>query len=142
MISTFWTSVESQEMPYEKNHRDLRKKQKKAVDTVLVITNLLLEWPDEDPLSKADFWQQTDEQEVLEARKDLREFKKLEERGYGDLLLGRYSSLRKYFAQFLHLPLCGQTWEHRLNESHSARAQTRCQRDSPIPHKCARRLCP
>lgn len=31
-------------------------------------------------------------------------FKRLEERGYGDLLLIRYPSLRKYFVQFLHLP--------------------------------------
>ena len=89
---------------YEKKHRDLRKRQKKAVDTVLSITNLLLEWPDEEPLSKDDFWQQTDEHELLNARKDLHEFKQLEERGYGDLLLARYPTLRKYFANFLHLP--------------------------------------
>ena len=31
-------------------------------------------------------------------------FKLLEERGYGDLLLARYPSFRKYFAEFIHLP--------------------------------------
>src|SRR5207253_875412 len=35
---------------------------------------------------------------------DLRTFQRLEERGYGDLLLTRYPSLRKYFAAFLQLP--------------------------------------
>ena len=34
----------------------------------------------------------------------MRTFKRLEERGYGDLLLARYPSLRKYFAEFLQLP--------------------------------------
>ena len=39
---------------------------------------------------------------------DLRVFQRLEERGYGDLLLARYPSLRKYFAEFLHLPFAAE----------------------------------
>jgi hypothetical protein len=39
---------------------------------------------------------------------DLRAFQQLEERGYGDLLLARYPSLRKYFAEFLHLPFAAE----------------------------------
>jgi hypothetical protein len=35
---------------------------------------------------------------------DLHLFKRLEERGYGDLLLARYPSMRKYFPEFLQLP--------------------------------------
>ncbi len=35
---------------------------------------------------------------------DLHIFKRLEERGYGHLLLARYLSLRKYFSEFPHLP--------------------------------------
>jgi len=89
---------------YEKKHRDLRKRQKKAVDTVLNTTNILLDWPDDEPISKQDLWQQVSEIELRSSLDDLRLFKQLEERGYGDLLLARYPSLRKYFADFLHLP--------------------------------------
>jgi len=89
---------------HEQQHRELRKRQKKAVDIVLATTNLFLEWPDELPLSKTAFWQRVDERTLRSSLEDLRTFKRLEERGYGDLLLTRYPSLRKYFAQFLHLP--------------------------------------
>ncbi len=89
---------------HEQQHRELRKRQKKAVDIVLATTNVFLEWPDELPLSKTEFWQRVDEPTFRHSLEDLRTFKQLEERGYGDLLLTRYPSLRKYFAQFLHLP--------------------------------------
>ena len=51
-----------------------------------------------------DLWQHIDEQKLLESVDDLHVFKRLEERGYGDILLSRYPSLRKYFAGFIHLP--------------------------------------
>ena len=89
---------------YERKHRELRKRQKKAVDIVLHTTNLVLEWSDEEPLSKQKLWEQISEQKLRRALKDLHLFKELEERGYGDILLARYPSLRKYFADFIHLP--------------------------------------
>lgn len=93
---------------YEQKHRQLRKKQKKAVDTVLDTNTLLLEWPEEELLSKEQLWQKIDEQALRDALRDLRKFKELEEGGYGALLLGRYPSLRKYFAQFVHLPFAAE----------------------------------
>ena len=89
---------------YEKKHRALRKRQKKAIDTMLDTTHLLLEWPEDSLLSKADFLKQVDEDKLRRSIDDLHTFKRLEERGYGDLLLARYPSLRKYFSDFLHLP--------------------------------------
>lgn len=89
---------------HERQHRELRKRQKKAVDVVLTSTQVFLEWPDELPLSKTAFWERVDERTLRGSLEDLRMFKRLEERGYGDLLLIRYPSLRKYFVQFLHLP--------------------------------------
>ncbi len=41
---------------------------------------------------------------MLESLNTLHIFKQLEERGYGAILLARYPSLRKYFADFVHLP--------------------------------------
>lgn len=89
---------------HEKKHREFRKRQKKAIDTVLDATHLILDWPDDRPLSKMDLWQRIDEKKLLESVDDLHIFKRLEERGYGDILLARYPSLRKYFADFIHLP--------------------------------------
>lgn len=93
---------------YEQKHRDLRRRQKKAVDVVLDANHCLLNWPAEEPLLKAAFWQQVDEEKFRSSLEDLRTFKQLEESGYGDLLLARYPSLRKYFAEFIHLPFVAE----------------------------------
>lgn len=89
---------------HEKKHRELRKRQKRAIDTVLDTTYLILDWPDGKTLRKSDLWHRVDEKKLLEAMDDLQSFKRLEERGYGDILLTRYPSLRKYFAELIQLP--------------------------------------
>lgn len=89
---------------YEKKHRDLRKRQKKAVDVMLNTGHLFLEWAEDASTSKADFVKQVDKDQLHHSMADLQTFKQLEERGYGDLLLARYPSLRKYFSAFLQLP--------------------------------------
>ncbi|GLQ31513.1 Tn3 family transposase [Litoribrevibacter albus] len=89
---------------HDKKHKEFRKRQKKAIDAVLETTHFLLEWPDEQPLYKKDLWQRIDEKRLLASIDDLHIFKRLEERGYCDLLLARYPSLRKYFADFIRLP--------------------------------------
>ena len=99
---------------YEKKHRELRKRQKRAIDVMLDTTDFLLEWPDEQPLSKDDIWRQVEEVTLRSSRKDLQEFQRLEERGYGDLLLNRYPSLRKYFADFIHLPFAAKQGNEHL----------------------------
>jgi Domain of unknown function (DUF4158) len=99
---------------HEKKHRELRKRQKRAIDVMLDTTDFLLNWPDDQPLSKHDIWQQVEEVTLRSSRQDLQEFKWLEERGYGDLLLNRYPSLRKYFADFLHLPFAAKPGNEHL----------------------------
>lgn len=82
---------------HEKKHREIRKRQKRAIDVMLDTAVFLLDWPDDQLLSKNDLWRQVEEVKLRSSRKDLQEFKRLEERGYDDLLLNRYPSLRKYF---------------------------------------------
>ena len=89
---------------YEKQQRALRKRQKKAVDVVLKTSDNWLTWLNEEHLDKHHVWQHADETEFRQALDDLRVFKNLQERGYGDILMRRYPSLRKYFADFIHLP--------------------------------------
>ncbi len=102
---------------HEKKHRDVRKRQKRAIDVMLGITDFILDWPDNQPFSKDDIWRQVEEVKVRSSRKDLQEFKQLEERGYGDLLLKRYPSLRKYFADFIHLPFAAKSGNEYLMEA-------------------------
>ena len=89
---------------HDKKHKEFRKHQKKAIDAVLDTTHVFLEWPEEQPLYKNDLWQRIDEKHLLASIEDLHIFKRLEERGYCDLLLTRYPSLRKYFSDFIRLP--------------------------------------
>jgi hypothetical protein len=89
---------------------------------MLDTTDFLLEWPDDQPLSKHDIWRQVEEGTLRSSRHDLQEFQRLAERGYGDLLLNRYPSLRKYFADFLHLPFAAkQGNEHLIHAIHLVR---------------------
>ena len=93
---------------HEKKHRALRKRQKKAVDVILGTTHFLLGWLEDKPLYKEELWQRVDERKLRSSLEDLHAFKRLEERGFGDSLVARYPSLRKYFAQFLHLPFASK----------------------------------
>ncbi|HPO40858.1 MAG TPA: Tn3 family transposase [Bacteroidales bacterium] len=92
----------------EKKHREIRKKQKKAVDTVVGTTRLFLDWPDDEPIYKRNLLKGDDERKLRESIDDLNVFRRLEERGYGDQLQARYPSLRKYFAEFIHLPFAAE----------------------------------
>jgi len=89
---------------YEEKHREIRKRHKRAVDAILGTTQLLLDWQDDVAKYKTDFFKNDDEKILRRFVEELHNFKKLEERGYGDQLLARYPSLRKYFAQFILLP--------------------------------------
>lgn len=93
---------------HEQQHRKLRKRHKRTIDIVLDATALLLDWPEECAFSKEELWQQVDESKLRGSLVDLRTFQRLEERGYGHLLLARYPSLRKYFAAFVHLPFAAK----------------------------------
>lgn len=89
---------------YEKKHREFRQRQKKAVDVVLETSTILLDLLNDQPLTQADLWERVDETQVRSSLADLQEFKRLEERGYADLLIDAYPTLRKYFAEFIQLP--------------------------------------
>jgi hypothetical protein len=90
---------------YEQQHRELRKRQKRAIDVELETTDLLLEWPEERAFSKVALWQQIDESKFRGSLADLRTFKRLEERGYGDSLLARYPVSANTSPRFCTYPL-------------------------------------
>jgi TnpA family transposase len=102
---------------HERKHREIRKRQKRAIDVMLDTADFLLDWPDDQPLLKNDLWRQVEEVKLRSSRKDLLEFKRLEERGYGDMLLNRYPSLRKYFADFIDLPFAAKPGSEHLTQA-------------------------
>ena len=89
---------------YEKKHKQSRRKNKRAVDIVLKTSDILLNWQSDFPLQKEDIFETIDEDKLRESVADLYEFKYLSERGYADLFVSYYPSLRKYFADFIQLP--------------------------------------
>jgi len=89
---------------YEKKHRQSRKKNKRAVDTVSKAAKMLVHRQNGSPPATLDIIEAVGEEKLLESIADLNEFKYLEKRGYADLLISHYPSLRKYFADFIQLP--------------------------------------
>lgn len=118
---------------YEKKHRQLRKRQKKAVDVMLNASQLLLDWPDEEPMPLKTLWQQVNKSRYQSSVADLREFKQLNDRGYGDLLLNRYPSLRKYFADFVHLPFEAERGSEVLMQAIRLVRQLDSEERKPLP---------
>lgn len=101
---------------HEKKHRDCRKKQKKAVDIVLDAGETIIDSKNEFMTMKM-VWEKFGKEKLAESMGDLRMFKYLEERGYGDILLARYPSLRKYFPDFLLLPFATESGSDDLMKS-------------------------
>lgn len=102
---------------YEKKHRFLRKRQKKAVDITLKVNTILMQWAEGETLEYQTVWQQVNKDEFEASTAVLLQFQQLTERGYGDLLVGRYPTLRKYFADFIKLPFAVGTGSEPLMEA-------------------------
>jgi TnpA family transposase len=101
---------------HEKKHRELRKRHKKAIDIILDVTHAVVGWPEE-TIPKKELLRNVSEERLKESMDDLHNFKYLEERGYGDLLLARYPSLRKYFIDFIRLPFAAESGSDALMKS-------------------------
>lgn len=89
---------------YEKKHRQSRKKNKRAIDTVLKAAKMLIHRQNGSLPDTLDIIEAVGEEKLRESIEDLNEFKRLEERGYADLLISHYPSLRRYFSDFVGLP--------------------------------------
>ncbi len=127
---------------HEKKHREFRKRQKKAIDIILDTTHALLNWSEEQPLYKKDLLPQDDEKKLRDSIGDLHIFKRLEERGYSDLLLARYPSLRKYFAEFIHLPFAVEQGSNDLLKAIKIIRQLDCGELKKLPQDIPTALIP
>src|SRR5919109_1851772 len=92
----------------EQQPREVRKRQQRALDVMLDPTDVLLAWPDDQPRSTPEIWRHGEDGTLRSSRHALQAFQRLEERGYGDLLLHRYPRRRHYVAAFLPLPFAAK----------------------------------
>ncbi len=102
---------------YEKKHRQSRKKNKRAIDTVLKAAKMLVHRQNDSLPATQDIIEEIGEEKLRQSIEDLNEFKRLEERGYTDLLISHYPSLRKYFSDFIQLPFEAEEGSEDLTEA-------------------------
>lgn len=89
---------------YENKHKQLRKSQKKAVETMLSATANILNLPSDKTFTKRELLEHLGEVHFIKSVEKLKEFKKLTQNGHGNIILNMYSSLRRYFCDFITLP--------------------------------------
>lgn len=89
---------------YEKKQKKSRQKNKRAVVVLLKVTEILLDEDENSSIQTEEIVETIGRETLKEAVANLKEFKYLTERGYADMLISHYPSLRKYFADFLQLP--------------------------------------
>lgn len=89
---------------YEKQYRQRRGKQKKAMNQLLSSVESLITSSQGGEEAKEAFWANIDADQLQVAYQTVAEFNRFSQRGYGYFVLRRYPSLRKYFADFIQLP--------------------------------------
>ncbi len=102
---------------HEKDHRNFRKRQKKAVDIMLFVGQILLQHPENELLDLQEFFERVTKKSLNLSIQDLKKFKEIDEKGYGGILLSRYSSLRRYFPSFISLPFAAHKGSEQLMKS-------------------------
>jgi TnpA family transposase len=93
---------------FEAQHREFRRRVKKALETLLAATEILVD-PEQPRATILDVLDHRIDRDALRAaRDDCREFQRIEERGYVDELSARYAYLRRYLPSFFDLSFQGE----------------------------------
>ena len=84
--------------------RKHKHKHEKAIDSIESVVDYLIDQDDFASLTPNNLYQETiSKADLKQARDDLRQFKITSKHWYANLLQNRYSSMRRYFAEFIHL---------------------------------------
>jgi TnpA family transposase len=103
-LTTMWRRARH---ALEERHRQLRRRAREGVETVLLAIDILLAPPADGEDLRAQVSQRVGLEQLQEAAQSCREFKRLEERGQLDELCARYVNLRRYLPAFFSLPFAG-----------------------------------
>jgi TnpA family transposase len=98
---------------FEERHRQLRRRAREGVETVLLAIDVLLAPPSDGDI-RAQVSQRVGLEQLHEAAQSCREFQRLEERGQLDELCARYTNLRRYLPAFFGLPFAGERGSEEL----------------------------
>jgi TnpA family transposase len=110
-LTTMWRRARH---AFEERHRQLRRRAREGVETVLLAIDILLASPADGDDVRAQVSQRVGLEQLHEAAQSCREFKRLEERGHLDELCARYANLRRYLPVFFSLPFAGERGSEEL----------------------------
>ena len=109
-LTTMWRRARH---AFEERHRQLRRRAREGVETVLLAIDVLLA-PPSDGNIRAQVSERVGLEQLQEAAQSCREFQRLEERGQLDELCARYTNLRRYLPAFFGLPFAGERGSEEL----------------------------
>ncbi len=90
---------------YEEKQKKYRKQSHQAIDNLIKVTDTLLSIKTDDPIRPSWLYKHIgDKQALQDFREDIYIYQTFIKQGYTDLLKNRYSSMRKYFVDFIQLP--------------------------------------
>ena len=89
---------------HDKQFKVFRKRHNKAVDFMISVSDYLLTLSDSNQFTRAELFKDIGEQGLQQSSEDMKTYKRIEERGYSDILLRKYPNFRKYFSNFIKLP--------------------------------------
>ena len=110
-LTTMWRRARH---AFEERHRQLRRRAREGVETVLLAIDILLAPPADGDDVRAQVSQRIGFEHLHEAAQSCREFQRLEERGQLDELCARYTNLRRYLPAFFSLPFAGEKGSEEL----------------------------
>lgn len=100
---------------HEEEMRQYKTRNEKAIDHLEKVTDYLLGQEESGKVDLKILYEQTIPKEDLRtARDDMRKYKIISRYGYAQLLQNRYNSMRKYFAEFIKLPIQSEKGSHEL----------------------------
>jgi len=110
-LTTMWRRARH---AFEERHRQLRRRAREGVETVLLAIDILLAPHSDGEDVRAQVSQRVGLEHLHEAAQSCREFQRLEERGQLDELCARYANLRRYLPAFFSLPFAGEKGSEEL----------------------------
>jgi hypothetical protein len=110
-MTTMWRRARH---AFEERHRQLRRRAREGVETVLLAIDILLAPPTDGEDLRMLVKQRVGLEPLHEAAQSCREFQRLEERGQLDELCARYTNLRRYLPAFFSLPFAGEKGSEEL----------------------------
>lgn len=90
---------------HELSLKKYKRRNERAIETIECFIDYILRQDNEKPIFLNDIYENTASQEHLQqARDDMQHYKITSQFGYAHLLQNRYSSMRRYFSDFVKLP--------------------------------------